>query len=142
MDFSLEPGTEILRRTPGVLQALLTGPLRRVDRRRRGTRYLVALPGRRASHPVEECDWIDRTRVILDHGTGRVLEPVDREGGFARFAGWTLTDLLDRFGSARASNLEALAHLVEVGDLGRRGVHPTFGEVSLSQLLPPGLCTI
>ena len=28
-----------------------------------------------------------------------------------------------------------LGTLVEVGDLGRRGVHPTFGEVTVSQLL-------
>ena len=84
---------------------------------------------------VEECDWIDRTRVILDHGTGRVFEPVDREAGFTRFAGWTLNDLLDRFASVRASNLEALHAIVAVGDLGRPGVHPTFGEVTVSQLL-------
>ena len=84
---------------------------------------------------VEECDWIDRTRVILDHGTDRVFEPVDREAGFTQFAGWTLTDLLDRFASARTSNLEALDDIVDVGDLGRQGVHPTFGEVTVSQLL-------
>ena len=31
--------------------------------------------------------------------------------------------------------LETLGSLVEIEDLGRRGVHPTFGEVTLEQLL-------
>jgi hypothetical protein len=33
---------------------------------------------------IEECDWIDRTRVILEHGTERVFDPVDQEAGFPR----------------------------------------------------------
>jgi hypothetical protein len=78
---------------------------------------------------------MDRTRVILEHGTDRVLQPVDREAGFTRFRGWTVRDLLDRFASVRASNLEVLGALVEIDDLGRRGIHPTFGEVTLGQLL-------
>ena len=36
---------------------------------------------------VEEVDWIDRTRVILEHGTDRVFEPVDREAGFTSSGG-------------------------------------------------------
>lgn len=78
---------------------------------------------------------IDRTRVILEHGTTRVFEPVDREAGFARFQGWSLTDLLDRFAAQRETNLDELTTLVGSGDLDRRGVHPSFGEVTLSQLL-------
>ena len=84
---------------------------------------------------IDEADWIDRTRRILEHGTGRVFEPVDREAGFARFEGWSLDDLLDRFASVRAANLTTLDALVGVEDLGRRGVHPGFGEVTLGQLL-------
>jgi uncharacterized damage-inducible protein DinB len=84
---------------------------------------------------VEESDWIDRTRVILEHGTSRPFDPVDREAGFARFRDWKLRDLLDRFASVRASNLATLGGLVEAEDLERRGVHPTFGEVTLGQLL-------
>lgn len=84
---------------------------------------------------IEESDWIDRTRVILEHGTERVFEPVDREAGFTHFRDWKLNDLLDRFDSVRTSNLKTLEALVEVGDLERRGVHPKFGEVTISQLL-------
>jgi hypothetical protein len=35
----------------------------------------------------------------------------------------------------RASNLETLAALVDTEDLGRRGLHPAFGEVTVGQLL-------
>src|SRR6266496_2340023 len=73
--------------------------------------------------------------MILEHGTERVFEPVDREAGFTRFRDWKLGDLLDRFASLRASNLETLDALVAVEDLGRRGVHAIFGEVTLGQLL-------
>lgn len=84
---------------------------------------------------IEESDWIDRTRLILEHGTERVFDPVDREAGFTRFRGWSLGDLLDRFASVRAANLETLRDLIDREDLGRRGVHPDFGEVTISQLL-------
>ena len=135
MDFSLELGTEVLRRTPDVLHALLTGLSDDWTSGDEGPDTWS--PYQVVGHLtyVEECDWIDRTRAILEHGTDRVFEPVDREAGFTRFAGWTLTDLLDRFASVRTSNLEALDHIVQAGDLGRQGVHPTFGAVTISQLL-------
>jgi DinB superfamily len=135
MDFSLELGTEVLRRTPEAIRAMLSGLSDgwTTGDEGPGTWSPYQVVGH-LTH-IEECDWIDRTRVILEHGTARAFEPVDREAGFTRFAGWALDDLLDRFASVRASNLEALDALVGVGDLDRRGVHPTFGEVTLGQLL-------
>jgi uncharacterized damage-inducible protein DinB len=35
----------------------------------------------------------------------------------------------------RTANLKELDDLVDVGDLDRRGIHPSFGEVTLRQLL-------
>ncbi len=135
MDFSLELAEEVLRRTPDVLHAMLSDLSEDWTARDEG-------PGTWSPYQVvghlthiEECDWIDRTRVILEHGTERVFAPVDREAGFARFEDWKLGDLLGRFASVRTSNLEVLGALVGVEDLGRRGVHPTFGEVTLDQLL-------
>jgi hypothetical protein len=40
-----------------------------------------------------------------------------------------------RFASVRMSNLKELDALVDVTDMGRRGIHPSFGEVTVSQLL-------
>ena len=135
MDFSLTLGTEVLRRTPGALRAALSDLPEDWTHGDAGPDTWS--PSQVVGHlaHIEECDWIDRTRVILEVGTGRAFEPVDREAGFARFSGWRLADLLDRFASLRTANLETLAALVESKDLGRRGVHPTFGEVTLSQLL-------
>lgn len=135
MEFSLELGTDMLRRTPDALQAMLSGL---------SEDWITGDEGPSTWSPyqvvghlthIEECDWINRTRVILEHGTERVFDPVDREAGFTRFKGWKLGALLDRFASVRTANLETLGVLVQVDDLGRRGVHPTFGEVMLSELL-------
>jgi hypothetical protein len=135
MDFSLALGKEVLHRTPDALQKMLSGLSD--DWTTGDVGPHTWSPYRVVGHltHIEECDWIDRTRVILEHGTDRVFEPVDREAGFARFKGWKLGDLLGRFASVRTSNLESLGALVEADDLGRRGVHPTFGEVTLGQLL-------
>jgi uncharacterized damage-inducible protein DinB len=135
MDFSLDRAREVLGRTPEVLQAMLSNL---------SDDWAAANEAPDAWSPyqvvghlthIEECDWIDRTRVILELGTERAFEPVDREAGFTRFKDWELNDLLDRFRAVRTSNLTALDGLIEAEDLGRRGVHPTFGEVTISQLL-------
>src|SRR5882672_7552569 len=135
MDFSLELGKEVLRRTPVVLQAMLSNLSEDwIDGDEGPDTWSPYQVLGHLTH-IDECDWMDRTRVILEHGTERILQPVDREAGFTRFKGWTVRDLLDRFASVRASNLETLGALVEIDDLGRRGIHPTFGEVTLGQLL-------
>jgi DinB superfamily len=135
MEFSLEIGTEVLRQTPDVLRAMLLGL---------SGDWTTADEGPDTWSPyqvvghltvVEQNDWIDRTQMILKYGTERIFDPVDREAGFTRFRGWSLTDLLDRFATVRSSNLQTLKELIEVEDLSRRGVHPSFGEVTISQLL-------
>ena len=47
----------------------------------------------------------------------------------------SLDELVERFAALRAANLEQLAGLVGEGDLDRRGLHPTLGEVTLRELL-------
>ena len=135
MEFSIDEGRAVLRRTPDALRTLLSGL---------PDGWLTGDEGPGTWSPyqvvghlthVEEVDWIDRTRIILEHGTDRVFEPVDREAGFTRFAGWSLDELLDRFAELRVSNLRALGELAGPSQLERRGVHPSFGEVTLSQLL-------
>jgi uncharacterized damage-inducible protein DinB len=135
MDFSLERSTAILTRTPATLRALLAdlpdewtmsdeGP---------GTWSPYQVLGHMAH--IEESDWMDRTITMVAESEPRPFEPVDREAGFARFEGWTVGQLLDHFGELRGANLEQLAALVSINDLERIGIHPTFGEVTLRQLL-------
>ena len=89
MDFSLELGKEVLHRTPGVLRAMLADL---------SDQWTTAAEGPDSWSPYQvvghlhsrgASDWIDRTRLILDHGTERVFELVDRGAGFTQFAGWT-----------------------------------------------------
>jgi hypothetical protein len=135
MEFSLELGKQVLRNTPDVLRAMVSGLSDdwSLSDEGPGTWSPYQVVGHLAH--IEEVDWIDRTRVILEHGTNTVFEPVDREAGFARLKGWTLSELVDRFASLRTSNLETLDGLVGAGDLQRQGVHPSFGEVTIGQLL-------
>jgi len=135
MEFAVESAREVLRATPGALHAMLADlPDAWLHGRESEDAWSPYQVCGHLLH-IEESDWIDRTRVILEHGTSREFEPVDREAGFARFQGWPLVDLLDRFAVQRQTNLKELAELLRNGDLDRRGRHPDFGEVTLAQLL-------
>ena len=133
--YTIEGARQVLSRTPGTLASLLDTI---------SDEWLYAREAPDAWSPyevcghllhIEETDWIGRTRVILTHGDDHVFEPVDREAGFARFAGWSVTDLVSAFTDARQANLDELDRLVRTQDLLRRGRHPEFGVVTLSQLL-------
>lgn len=135
MNYDVDDASEVLRRTPDVLRALLADlPDAWLHGRETPDAWSPYQVCGHLLH-IEECDWIDRTRVILEHGTAQPFVPVDREAGFARFAGWPVGDILDRFAEQRAANLETLRELVKPGNLDRRGLHPDFGEVTLAQLL-------
>jgi DinB superfamily len=133
--YTIEGARQVLSRTPDALTALLASI---------SDEWLYAREAPDAWSPYEVCghllhieqtDWIDRTRVILTHGDDHAFEPVDRAAGFARFAGWSVTDLMSAFTDARQTNLDELDRLVTTQDLLRRGQHPEFGVVTLSQLL-------
>lgn len=85
---------------------------------------------------LEADAWLPRVRTILEHGTGRTLAAVDPERFRTRFAGASLTVVLDEFAATRARNLQELDDLgLDEALLGSTGLHSDFGEVSLSQLL-------
>jgi hypothetical protein len=135
MEFSLEMSKAILSRTPGTLRALLIDmPLEWTMSDEGPDTWSPYQVVGHLTH-IEEVDWMDRTEVILAQVEPRTFEPVDREAEFTRFTHWSMTEILDRFATIRATNLERLDTLVNEDDLQLGGVHPTFGEVSLSQLL-------
>jgi hypothetical protein len=133
-DFVLDT-TNLLRRTPLVLRALLSGlPDAWTDtpdvaggwRPRDVVGHLIS---------AELDDWIPRTQRILEHGTARPFDPFDRFAHVERDAGATLDELVELFAELRAEGLERLAELVDTADLDRRGLHPSLGEVTLRELL-------
>ncbi|HZP15256.1 MAG TPA: DinB family protein [Nocardioides sp.] len=135
MGYTIDGARQVLSRTPETLTSLLATI---------SDEWLHVREAPHAWSPyqvcghllhIEQTDWIDRTRVILTHGDGHPFEPVDREAGFTRFAGWSVRDLVSAFTEARQVNLDELDRLVTTQDLSRQGLHPEFGAVTLSQLL-------
>jgi uncharacterized damage-inducible protein DinB len=135
MKYSLNLASQVLRQTPLVLEALLGELSEEWTNERESTQAWT--PYEVVGHLtyIEETDWIDRTRIILQHGTSQVFDAVDREAGFERFKGVRLPELLERFAEVRNENLLVLQSLASPENLGKRGVHPDFGEVRLDQLL-------
>ena len=85
---------------------------------------------------AEHTDWIPRATMILQYGESQTFKPFHREGQKEKSLGKSLAQLLDEFAVVRAESLAQLAGLkVQPGDLDRRGRHPTFGPVTLGQLL-------
>lgn len=127
--------TALLERTPAVLRALLIGlPEAWTDtpdvndgwRPRSVVGHLIT---------AEQTDWIARTRRLLEDGTSRPFDRFDRFAMLERDAAVPLDELVERFASLRAANIAALVELVEEGDLDRRGLHPSLGQVTLRELL-------
>jgi hypothetical protein len=84
----------------------------------------------------DRVDWLARTRMILEHGETRPFEPFDRRGHVKECKGKTLPQLLDEFARVRTGALDELRALnLQPVQMALRGCHPTFGTVTLSQLL-------
>jgi uncharacterized damage-inducible protein DinB len=128
--------TELLRRTPDVLRALLVGVpdswTDTADVPEGGWR-----PHDVVGHLItgELTDWIERTERILQHGTSMPFERFDRFAHLERDTDASLDDLVEHFARLRAENLARLAEMANEEDLDRRGLHPSLGEVTLRELL-------
>jgi len=124
----------LLTRTPATLDALLRGLPDAWTRSNEGGATWSAFDI--VGHLIhgEQTDWMPRTQMILQSGETRTFEAFDRGGRGAD--GASLEQLLDEFARLRGSNLAALRALnLQPADLARRGRHPAFGGVTLSQLL-------
>lgn len=126
----------LLERTPPALDALLRGlPEEWTETNEGGNTWSVSTVIAHLIHGEHE-DWIPRAKLILQAGEAKPFAPFDREGHVRLRRGKTLAQLLDEFTQTRAKGLEELRALkLTPKDLERRGRHPTFGVVTLSQLL-------
>jgi hypothetical protein len=133
--FNLDDAITILERTPPTMGALLAGLpetwVRATEGEGTWSPYDVI------GHLIhgERTDWIPRARHILA-GETRAFEPFDRMAQFTESQGKSLVELLTTFADLRRDNVGALIamNLTDV-DLGRRGLHPELGGVTLGQLL-------
>ena len=135
MAFDIAEYTAVLSSTPQVLRAIL-GSL--------PPTWLEANEGPDTWSPRdilghfihgEDTDWIGRSRMILA-GAKEPFPPFDRFAQFTRFAGMPIPAMLDLFEKRRRENLAELAgYKLGSRELGLRGIHPSFGPVTLEELL-------
>lgn len=134
--FKLDHAKEILRRTPGTLNALLADL---------PDEWVMANEGPDTWSPYdvighliegEETDWIPRARIILEQGEARPFDKFDRFAMFEKSKGKSLPELLARFEELRGESLRQLDEMNLTPELlQKQGTHPALGVVTLSQLL-------
>lgn len=87
---------------------------------------------------AEEAGWIPRARQILEAAGGEVpaFAPFDPTAFFEASKGKDLPELLAEFDAKRSESLDILRSWELTSEqLSLKGIHPEFGEVTLSQLL-------
>lgn len=136
MLFDLVHATEVLARTPAVLNSLLSGL---------SAEWLTGNEGGQTWSPyvvlghlihAERTDWIPRAKIILQSGEAETFETFDRFAQFEESKGKSVAELLTTFAELRSQSLATLASLnLSPEDLRKRGTHPQLGTVKLEQLL-------
>ena len=136
MNFTLAKSIEILERTPNVLIAMLQNISADWTSNNEGkeTWTVYDIVG----HLIqgEKTDWIPRMEIILSDKPDKTFEPFDRFAQFEESKGKSLTQLLDEFKRLRKKNIEHLHSKKVINkNFEEKGIHPAFGEITLSQLL-------
>jgi hypothetical protein len=136
MEVQLDHVRDVLRRTPSTLNLLLQDL---------PEDWLMTNEGPDTWSPydvvghlihAEETDWIPRARMILEDGESRAFTPFNREAMFESSKGKSIADLLNTFAELRRGSLQQFDELNLTPELlGKRGLHPEFGPVTLGQLL-------
>lgn len=136
MEFQLDQAKEILRRTPGTLNALLSDL---------PNDWVLSNEGPETWSPYdvvghliegEETDWIPRARIILEQGEARPFDKFDRFAMFEKSKDKSLRELLAQFEQLRGESLRQLDEMNLTPELlAKRGTHPALGVVTLSHLL-------
>ena len=136
MHSTLNKSIEILERTPDVLIVLLKNISSDWTSNNEGGESWSAYDI--VGHLIhgEKTDWIPRMEIILSDIQDKRFELFDRFAQFEDSKGKSLTQLLDEFKSLRQKNIEFLrSSTLTDNDLEKTGIHPAFGEITLSQLL-------
>lgn len=135
MEYSFEKSLQVLECTPAVLRSFLQGLddswLKNNEGPDTWSPYDVV------GHLLhgENNDWIPRIKITLANNDGR-FSPFNRTAMFEESLGKTTLQLLDEFEMARKNSLEVLKAMnISPADLDKTAIHPSFGRVTLRQLL-------
>jgi uncharacterized damage-inducible protein DinB len=136
MNFTLEKSLEILERTPNVLITMLQDiSADWISANEGGETWSVYDVLGHLIHG-EKTDWIPRTEIILSESSDKSFMPFDRFEQFENSKGKSLSQLLKEFKILRERNVQQLrSKKITDKNLEEKGIHPAFGEVTLSQLL-------
>jgi hypothetical protein len=135
MQFNLGRSLEILSSTPRVLQDLLGGL---------SEEWLYGNEGENTWSPhtvvghliyADETNWMARVHKTLSDSDNK-FEPFNRFAQFELYGDKTIAELLAKFSAVRQDSLKQLSSVdLNPVTLSKKGIHPEFGEVTLSQLL-------
>lgn len=136
MNFNLNKSIEILERTPASLYSLLNNITEDWTLKNEGAETWSVYDV--LGHLIygEKTDWIQRVKIILSNNPDKAFQPYDRFAQFKESKGKSMQQLLDEFLQLRQQNLKYLiSKNISDTDLDLKGIHPVFGEVTLSQLI-------
>lgn len=136
MQHDLETTTSLLARTPAALNVFLRDLPEHWTFCNEGENTMS--PFAVVGHLIygERVNWIPRSKMILEFGETRTFEPFDRMGHVRESQDKSLEQLLDEFARLRSLNLNELREMkLRPEDMERRGRHPAFGAITLSELL-------
>ncbi len=136
MSIDFKASIQVLANTPNVLTALLHN----ID-----GRFIFANEGPGTWNPFdvtghlivcEKTNFMERIKFILSDADGRQLKPMDMSAHVEEGMGKSIGQLLQEFRELRSRNLEALQALdVQASDFTKTAIHPTLGEVNVSNVL-------
>ena len=136
MEHNLHVTVSLLSRTPSALNAFLRDLPDVWTLRNEGEKTMSVYDVVGHLIHAEYTNWMPRARTLLQFGEAQAFGPFDRWGHAQESQGKSLAQLLDQFAAARTESLAALGTLgLRPEDLARRGRHPAFGPVTLSELL-------
>lgn len=136
MPHNLEATIALLSRTPGALNALLRDLPDSWTLRNEGENTWSVYDVVGHLNHGERTDWLPRAKRILVFGETKAFDPFDRWAQERESKGKSLPQLLDEFAQLRAENVKEMRALnLQPKDLERRGVHPSQGVVTMSDLL-------
>lgn len=136
MEPNLQDTMTLLSRTPAALDSLLRDLPDSWTLADEGAGTFSALDI--VGHLIygEKANWMPRARTLLEFGETKTFQPLDRGGHEKESQPKAMGELLDEFARLRAENLQQLQSLnLGPQDLKRRGRHPSFGAITLSELL-------
>jgi len=136
MDQNLPATLSLLESIPAALTGLLRNLPEIWTQKNEGPGTWTAEDVVRHLIKMEYVNWLPRIRYLLKHGEGQPFPPMDREPDRNPTQPLALNELLESFTEIRSRSLDELRRMeLQPAQLLLRGTHPTFGSVTLSQLL-------